>query len=66
LPGTKFYLNDGKTPIIIGSTGIYEIDLEGLSEITRLSFDKTSISLIDKNAGAYLIIDLIYDNKEGK
>lgn len=65
LPGTKFYLNDGRTPIIIGSTGIYELDLEGLSEITRLTFDKGSIDRIANNASAYLIIDLIYDNKGG-
>lgn len=59
LPGTKFYLNNGITPIIIGSTGIYELDLEGLSEITSLSFDPTSIESINKNNNAYLIIDVI-------
>lgn len=59
LPGTKFYLNNSTTPIIIGSTGIYELDLEGLSEINSLSFDATSISSINKNDNAYLIIDII-------
>ena len=33
LPGTKFYLNGSNNPIIIGSTGIYELNLEGLTEI---------------------------------
>ena len=60
LPGTKFYLNDGTTPIIIGSTGIYELDLEGLSEITNLAFDGTSIENINKNNNAYLIVDIVY------
>ncbi len=59
LPGTKFYLNNGITPIIIGSTGIYELDLEGLSEITNLSFDASSVESINKNNNAYLIVDII-------
>ena len=28
MPGTKFYVNAGDDPIIIGSTGIYELDLQ--------------------------------------
>ena len=59
LPGTKFYLNNSTTPIIIGSTGIYELDLEGLSEINNLAFDASSIEAINKNNNAYLIIDII-------
>lgn len=59
LPGTKFYLNNGITPIIIGSTGIYELDLEGLSEITNLSFDASSVEGINKNNNAFLIVDVI-------
>ena len=59
LPGTKFYLNNGQTPIIVGSTGIYELDLEGLSEITELRFDPGSINRIDSNPNAYLIVDLV-------
>jgi hypothetical protein len=27
LPGTKFYLNGNNMPIVIGNTGIYELDL---------------------------------------
>lgn len=61
LPGTKFYLNNSITPILIGSTGIYELDLEGLSEITDLHFDAASVESINKNNNAYLIIDVISD-----
>ena len=64
LPGTKFYLNNSTTPIIIGSTGIYELDLEGLSEITNISFESKSLETINLNDNAYLIIDVISD-KEG-
>ena len=61
LPGTKFYLNGSNNPIIIGNTGIYELDLQGLTEINSLSFDASSISLISSNNNAYLIVDMIYD-----
>lgn len=63
LPGTKFYLNNSTTPIIIGSTGIYELDLEGLSEITNISFESRSLEVINTNDNAYLIIDVISDVK---
>ena len=61
LPGTKFYLNNNSNPIIIGHTGIYELDLEGLAEITALSFDPVSISAIDATANSFLIVDIIYE-----
>ena len=59
LPGTEFYLNNSISPILIGSTGIYEIDLEGLSEITDLHFNRKSLEAINNNENAYLIIDII-------
>ena len=61
LPGTKFYLNNATNPIIIGHTGIYELDLEGLAEITALSFDCLSLNAIDANANSFLIVDIIYE-----
>ena len=33
IPGTKFYLNYSSDSIMIGSTGIYEIELNSLVEI---------------------------------
>lgn len=65
LPGTRFYLNDAdhQRPIIVGSTGIYELELDGISQINTLSFDKPSLELINNSQTAYLIIDVIY-NKE--
>lgn len=60
LPGTEFYLNNSINPIIIGSTGIYELNLEGLSEITDLRFGKNSVESINRNSNAYLIIDVVY------
>lgn len=62
LPGTKFYLNDAVGPIIIGSTGIYELDIDGLAEIVRIQFAKASIETIANNDSAGLIVDIIYDD----
>ena len=66
LPGTKFYLNDIErlNPIIIGYTGIYELNLEGIAEINTLAFDLESINRISTNKDAYLIIDIVYEKEE--
>ena len=58
LPGTRFSLNDGPE-IIIGSTGIYELDLEGISKINNLKFAGQSLSIISNNNGVGLIIDAV-------
>ena len=63
LPGTRFYLNDNiEGPVIIGSTGIYELELEGISKINSLKFDSKSLKLIADNPNAFLIIDVIYES----
>jgi hypothetical protein len=61
LPGTKFYLNDNvrNYPIIVGYTGIYELNLDRIAEINSLSFDATSIQTINNIEDAYLIIDMV-------
>lgn len=64
LPGTKFYLNNAVDPIIIGRTGIYELDLDGETEISSMRFDVTSMNNISNNMNAYLIVDIIFDNGE--
>lgn len=64
LPGTKFYLNESHVPVIIGHTGIYELNLEGFAEITSLSFDPQSIEAINGNQNSFLIVDIIYEEDE--
>ena len=60
MPGVRMYLNnDIVHPIIIGSTGIYRLDLEGISEITDLYFDITSMEMIKDSIAGYLIIDVV-------
>lgn len=62
LPGTKFYLNSSIDPVVVGFTGIYELDLENQAEIVKLTFNKESIKTIDSNANGYLIIDVLYED----
>lgn len=60
MPGVRMYLNnDIVNPVIIGSTGIYQLDLEGISEITDLYFSTASMEMIRDNDEGYLIIDVI-------
>lgn len=63
LPGTKFYLNNSSSPIIVGNTGIFELDLNKQTEIISLRFDPKSIQAINDNINAYLIIDVIYEGE---
>lgn len=60
IPGTMFYLNGSPDPIIIGTTGIYELDLNGQASITGLRFNERSID----RAGITVLVDMVY-NKEG-
>lgn len=65
IPGFKFYLNDSVDPIIIGSTGIYELSLSENYEITSLKFDKEALKLVDDlSNSAYIIVDLVYNTEE--
>jgi hypothetical protein len=60
-PGTKFYLNNAIDSVIIGSTGIFELTLDGQTQISSLQFDVTSMKTINENENAYLIVDIVYD-----
>lgn len=61
LPGTKFNLNANLDPIVVGVSGMYELDLTNSSAvITSLTFEKSSLDQIDKNPDGYLIVDIVY------
>lgn len=64
LPGVKVFINNHSTPIVIGSTGIYELNVDGLSRISNISFDINSLNVIDNNSNAYIIVDYIYDKED--
>lgn len=65
LPGTMFYLNGSEDPVIVGSTGIYELDMSDGVEIYTLQFNSASLKLINDALDGYVIIDVLYDNRKG-
>lgn len=63
IPGVKVFINYSPNPIVIGQTGIYELNVDGLSYINDIKFDASSLNLIDASTNAYLIIDYIYEKE---
>jgi hypothetical protein len=45
-------------------TGIYELNVDGLTAITGITFDPNSISMISANKTAHLIVDYLYEDGE--
>ena len=61
-PGTRVLLNSNNKPIIIGATGIYELDIDGLAKITKIQFAQSSIN--NMPIGSYIIVDYVYDQEQ--
>lgn len=60
IPGLRFRFNNNVDDIILGGTGLYELDLSNSSGvITAISFNQQSIDSINRNKNAYLIIDFV-------
>lgn len=59
-PGTLFYLNNSQHPICVGSTGIYELNLEGLGQIFAIKFAQSSLDLIEETHDG-LFIDVVFE-----
>ena len=59
-PGTKFYINSANNPVIVGFTGLFELDLSNGGFIGALSFDSDSLDYISRNDSAILILDVAY------
>ena len=65
LPGMKIYINNHTNPVIVGQTGIYELNVDGMSYITDLRFDGSTLKIIDDSkSNAYLIIDYLYEGED--
>ena len=64
LPGTRFYLNGAAEPVIVGTTGIFELSLLNQNfGISDLQFNHQSLEIIEQAETGYLIIDIIYDSE---
>lgn len=67
MPGVQFKINSETQDnwVVIGLTGIYELDLEDLIDIHSIQFTETSVDAVADNETAYIIIDILY-NEEGE
>ena len=61
VPGVQFYINDSPNTVIVGPTGIYELNLQDGYEINVIKFIPDSLDLIEENNNAYLIVDVMYE-----
>lgn len=59
LPGTRFTIDGGYAPQVIGASGVYQVD--NLYKTISLKFEESSIEYIGKNPDGYLIVDIIYE-----
>ncbi len=60
IPGTKVYFNNGDSPVIVGYTGLFELEFTEGGQITSMRFSQESIDAIKNNlTGGYLIIDIL-------
>lgn len=59
-PGTKFFINNTETPIIIGFTGLYELDLTNGGNVTSLKFEEDSIKRVEEHDNLMIIVDIAY------
>ena len=63
-PGLKFNLNTNLDPIVVGASGMYELDLtDSSASLTSLTFESESLELINSNPDGYLIIDIVYQGE---
>lgn len=60
--GVRFWLNGDteNSGIVINSTNIYELNVDGMTIITSVNFDRNTI-----NTATKLIIDIVYEAEEG-
>ena len=64
LPGTKLYLNGSLEPIIIGGSGIFELDVTSTTAvISDFRIEQKSMEMIRDLPNGYLIIDLVYGER---
>ena len=63
LPGTKIYINESASPILLGMMGVFELDISDYSFIYKLTVDYSSAQIIEETENGYLIIDAIYDTE---
>ena len=63
LPGTKIYINESASPILLGMMGVFELDVSDYGFIYSLKVDYSSAEIIENTENGYLIVDAIYNTE---
>lgn len=63
LPGTKIYINNSPSPILLGMMGVFELDVSEYSFIYKVQIGYDSAKTIEETENGHLIIDVIYDTE---
>ena len=64
-PGMTFGLNEEKPSILLGSTGLLDLDLNLMPlDVSFIYFPQETISIIKNNPSLYILIDVIYEGSE--
>lgn len=58
-PTTSFYINDSITPIVIGTSGVFNIDLKNQTKITSLFFDFDCLNNLQESDN--IVVNAIYN-----
>ena len=59
-PGTKVFFNGDTIPVIIGFTGLFEVNLDYGGVVNSMAFDSASIENVQSNDSALIIVDMAY------
>lgn len=59
-PGTKFYLEDSTNALMVGASGVFQLDLRETSTFSGLRFDEQSVHFVELNGSSYIIVDILY------
>lgn len=60
-PDLKFYINQSQYPIMLGATGIYELDIDSVTSLSSIRIDRQSLDNISADNANPLMIDIIYE-----
>lgn len=61
-PGAEFILNNSRYSIVMGDTGIYELDLTNSGTIDSIQFIETAIQIYNNPGNTdRLLIDIVYE-----
>ena len=64
-PGMTFGFNENSASILLGSTGLLDLDLNSIPlDVSFIYFSQETLSIIKNTPSLYILIDIIYEGSE--